>query len=176
VDIVITGRQIEVTPALKRFVNQRAKKIVAHAAQVSQLILILKVEKYRNHAEVLARVNGRLLRTEEETDTMTVSIDSAITKLERRLQRHTERRRSLRTEKKHSLRKNAPRVLDPSQIQIQTSQRLESMTTQEAESRFRMTTAPFFLFSDRESGQVHLLYRQDDATFGLITTVSPNAA
>jgi putative sigma-54 modulation protein len=169
-DIVITGRQLDVTPALKRFINQRAKKVENLSAGVSQLTFILKTEKYRHHAEVLAWVDKRLFRADAETENMNTAIDVAITKLETRLKRHTEKRRSLRIQKRGSIRKAEPLLVEPSLVQKRSRQAVASMTLQEAESTLASMKTDLLLFSDLESGQVHLLYRAGDGTFGLIET------
>ncbi len=69
-DVLITGRHLEVTPALRSYVENRAKKIEKYTSKATQIIFTLKVEKYRHLAEVLLKVNGSILQSEEETDAM----------------------------------------------------------------------------------------------------------
>jgi len=168
-DVVITGRQMEVRPALKRYIQARAQKAARYVATVGQIVVILKTEKYRHHAEVLARVDRRLLRTEAETDDMNTAVDGAIAKLESRLKRHHERRRNLRTGKGRTIRKTET-PLPMSNVQTRQTKELIPMTFLAAEAKFETLRDDFLLFLDKESGGVCLLYRDRDGKLGLIET------
>jgi len=170
-EVVITGRQMEVRPALKRYIWERAQKAARYVATVGQIVIILKTEKYRHHAEVLARVDGRLLQTEAETDDMHAAIDGAIDKLETRLRRYQERRRNLRTEKGRTIRKTETPP-PTSNVQIRRLQKLIPMTLLAAEAKLETVKDGFLLFLDQNSGGVCLLYRDGDGKLGLIETTS----
>ena len=176
-EVVITGRQMEVRPALKRHIQERAQKAARYVATVGQIVVILKTEKYRHHAEVLARVDGRLLRTETETDDLNTAVDGAIDKLETRLKRHQERRRNLRTEKGRTIRKTET-PSPTSNVQVRRAQKIVPMTLLAAEAKFETVKDGFLLFLDRDSGGVCLLYRDHDGKLGLIeaTPAGPSAS
>lgn len=91
-DVLITGRHLEVTPALRSYVENRAKRIGKYTSKATQIIFTLKVEKHRHLAEVLLKVNGSVLQSEEETDAMYTSVDKAMAKVERQLKKHKEKR------------------------------------------------------------------------------------
>jgi len=166
-EVVITGRQMVVRPGLKRYIEERAQKLARYAATVGQIVVILKTEKYLHHAEVLARVEKRLLRTEAEADEMNAAIDGAIGKLETCLKRHHERRRNLRTEKGRTIRKTETPA-PTSNVQTRRTQKIASMTLLAAEAKFEGVRDDFLLFLDKESGGVCLLYRDRDGKLGLI--------
>jgi len=90
-DVLITGRHLELTPALRTYVENRAKKIEKYTSKATQIIFTLKVEKYRHLAEVLLKVDGSVLQSEEETDAMYTSVDKAMAKVERQLKKHKEK-------------------------------------------------------------------------------------
>jgi len=176
-EVVITGRQMEVRPALRRYIEQRAQKAARYATTVGQIVVILKTEKYRHHAEVLARIDGRLLRTEAETEEMNSAVDAAIDKLETRLQRHQERRRNLRTEKSRTIRKTET-PSPTSNVQTRRVQKMSPMTLLAAEAKIEGVKEGFLLFLDPESGGVCLLYRDIKGNLGLIegTPGTPSAS
>ncbi len=86
-EIMITGKQLDVTPALKQYVENRAKKIEKYTTSATKAIFTLKVEKYRHLAEILVKVNGYILQSEQETDEMYASVDKAMNKIERQLKK-----------------------------------------------------------------------------------------
>ncbi len=174
-EVVITGRQMEVSAGLKRYIKERAEKVAHYAAKVGQLVVILKTEKYLQHAEVLARIDGRLLRTEAEAEEMNAAIDAAISKLETRLKKHQERRRNLRTEKSRTIRKTETPV-PTSNVQTRQVKKMARMTLLAAEAKFEGARDDFFLFLDRESGGVCLLYRDRDGKLGLIEVPPASAS
>ncbi|MDC4223364.1 MAG: ribosome-associated translation inhibitor RaiA [Candidatus Manganitrophus sp.] len=90
-EVMITGRQMEVTPALKEYIEGRARKIEKYSSKTTQIAFTLKVEKYRHIAEVLVRANGFLLQAEEETDEMYASVDQAMSKIERQFKKYKEK-------------------------------------------------------------------------------------
>ncbi|MFQ5580142.1 MAG: ribosome hibernation-promoting factor, HPF/YfiA family [Nitrospiria bacterium] len=90
-DVLITGRHLDVTPALRSYVENRAKKIEKYTSKATQVIFTLKVEKHRHLAEVLLKVNGSVLQSEEETDAMYASVDKAMAKVERQLKKQKEK-------------------------------------------------------------------------------------
>lgn len=90
-EVLITGRHLEVTSALRKYVESRAKKIEKYTSKATQITFTLKVEKYRHLAEVLVKVNGSVLQSEEETDAMYTSVDKAMAKVERQLKKHKEK-------------------------------------------------------------------------------------
>jgi putative sigma-54 modulation protein len=90
-EVVVTGRQMAVTPALRRYAEDRARKVERLASGAAKVALILKVEKHRHHAEVSANVNGFLLQATEETEEMYASIDRAMTKIVKQLRKYKEK-------------------------------------------------------------------------------------
>ncbi len=173
-DIVMTGRHVEITPALKRYIRQRAQKIEKYAPKVGQVFFTLKTEKYRSRAEVVAHVDGRILQVEEETDEMLASIDKALTRLESRLKRYKDRRARPPKEEAKTIRRPARRapaiatLVPVSKIQIRTRQTIARMTLVEAEERIETQTEGFLFFVEQANRRLHLLYRRQDGALGLI--------
>ncbi len=97
-DVLITGRHLEVTSALRKYVENRAKKLEKYTSKATHITFTLKVEKYRHLAEVLVKVNGSILQSEEETDAMYASVDKATAKIERQLKKHKEKLRNHRVQ------------------------------------------------------------------------------
>ncbi len=168
-EVMITGKQLDVTPALKEYVETRAKKIEKYTTNATKAIFTLKVEKYRHLAEVLVKVNGFILQSEQETDEMYVSVDKAISKIERQLKKHKEKLHNHRVQHNVTGQKTMPM---PSWADVNIKKRktfpIEAMTVEEAALQMELLGTDFFLFENRESKQVNLLYKRKDGGLGLI--------
>lgn len=83
--ININGHHIEVTDALRDYVNTRLEKLERHFEQVSKIDVILSVEKLRQKAEATISVNGNnLFATADDLD-MYTAIDALTDKLDRQI-------------------------------------------------------------------------------------------
>lgn len=169
-EVTITGRHLEVTPALKEYVEGRARKIEKYTSKASQTVFTLKVEKYRHIAEVLVNVNGFILQAEEETDAMYTSVDKAMDKLERQLKKYKEKLRN------HRVRPEAEGSLSPEikpTVKIEKRKRFEvqAMTLDQAALQMELLGKSFFLFGNDESRHLNVLYKRKDGTLGLIEPI-----
>ena len=80
----IRGKNIEVTPNLREYVEKRVGKITKYFDNMEEIAVLLSVEKDRQIVEVTAEVRGGLiLRGQESNVDMYTSIDLVVEKLER---------------------------------------------------------------------------------------------
>ena len=71
----ITGRNINVTPGLKAAVEEKIGKLERYFNQDTEVNITLTVEKDRQKIEVTIPVKGTIIRAEQESNDMYVSID-----------------------------------------------------------------------------------------------------
>ena len=80
---------MEVTPALKDYVEKRVGKIAKYFDKVGEITVLLTVSKGRHTVEVTVPIDkGVMLRGEEATMDMYTSIDLVVEKLERQIHKH----------------------------------------------------------------------------------------
>ena len=85
----VRGRNMEVTPALKDYVEKRVGKIAKYFDKVGEITVLLTVSKGRHTVEVTVPIDkGVMLRGEEATMDMYTSIDLVVEKLERQIHKH----------------------------------------------------------------------------------------
>lgn len=168
-EVLITGKQLDVTPALRQYIANRSKKIEKYTMKVTQVVFTLKVEKYRHSAEVLVKVNGFILQTEQETDEMYASVDKAMSKIERQLKKHKEKLHNHRVHHDETGQKETP-VTSWADANIKKRKQfpVEAMSIEEAALQMELLGNGFFLFENRDSKQVNLLYKRKDGGLGLI--------
>ena len=90
--LIVTGRHLEVTEALETYAATRLKRLERHFDKVSQVHVVLSIEKARHRAEATVHVTGREIFADAVADDMYPAIDALIDKLDRQIKRHKERR------------------------------------------------------------------------------------
>lgn len=91
--IVTNGRNIELTEAIKSYVQQKVSRLEKHFEFVQEIHVILEVEKNprisKNQlAEATIHVTGAVIRVEAESENLYASIDLLVDKIERSLRKH----------------------------------------------------------------------------------------
>ena len=87
----ITGHHIEVSPTLRERVAGKMEKIERHVDNVTDIHVILTVEKQRHKAEATVSASGTRLYADAIEDDMYAAIDSMSEKLQRRLKKYKEK-------------------------------------------------------------------------------------
>ena len=87
----ISGHHVELTTALKDYVNQKTERLGRHFEKVTNVNVILTVEKQRQMAEANIHVSGKDLFANSEDNDMYTAIDKLVDKLDRQLIKHKEK-------------------------------------------------------------------------------------
>ncbi len=91
--IIVNGKNLEVTDAIRDYVEEKINKLEHHFDFVNEVHVFLSVEKNprikeSQRAEATIHVNGAIVRIEEASDSMYASIDLLEDKIDRSLKRH----------------------------------------------------------------------------------------
>lgn len=81
----VSGHHIEVTDALKSYVTTKINRLERHFDRITNINVILSVEKQRQKAESTIRVSGGEIFADAEADDLYAAIDSMTDKLDRQL-------------------------------------------------------------------------------------------
>ncbi|MGH8428357.1 MAG: ribosome hibernation-promoting factor, HPF/YfiA family [Gammaproteobacteria bacterium] len=88
----ITGRHLDITPALKDYVESKFERLERHHEPPTSVQVILTVEKLDHKAEGILRVSGETVYAESTDENMYAAIDALADKLDRQLRRHKGKR------------------------------------------------------------------------------------
>lgn len=89
--INITGRQLDITPALKSYVENKIQRIEKYFDHVTNVHVILEVDKQRHNAEATIHVTGGDIYADAQAEDMYAAIDALTDKLIRQVQKHKEK-------------------------------------------------------------------------------------
>ncbi len=87
----VTGHHIDVTPALHDYVSQKMEKLERHFDHVTNVHVILTVEKLRKKAEATFHISGGNLFADAVNEDMYAAIDALVDKLDRQVKKHKEK-------------------------------------------------------------------------------------
>ncbi len=87
----ISGHHVDVTEALKNYVSEKFEKLERHFDHITNVHVVLSVEKVIQKAEATAHVSGAELFADATSDDMYAAIDALIDKLDRQLLKHKEK-------------------------------------------------------------------------------------
>ncbi|MBI5330888.1 MAG: ribosome-associated translation inhibitor RaiA [Betaproteobacteria bacterium] len=90
-NLTITGHHLEVTPAIRGYVEEKIGRVTRHFDQVIDVTVILAVEKLKHKAEVNLHVRGKDIFVESTDADMYAAIDSLADKLDRQVMKYKEK-------------------------------------------------------------------------------------
>lgn len=168
---VITGRNIEVTEGLKSAVYEKIGKLEKYFNPDTEATVTLSVEKERQKIEVTIPVKGNIIRAEQTSSDMYVSIDLVEEVIERQLKKY----KNKITDKKHSADSFTPEFLDKDydeddSIKVVRTKRfaVKPMDVEEACIQMELLGHDFFVFRNAETDEVNVVYKRKGNTYGLI--------
>lgn len=169
--IVIRGKNIEVTDALRSYVEKRISKIERYFDESTEAQVTLSVVKESHVVEAMMLVNGgMLIRAEEKSPDMYASTDQVVDKLERQIRKYKTRinRKARQT---GLVADNGFRdTVDDDEPKIVKTKRfaIKPMNADEAVLQMNLLGHDFFVFTNAETNSTNVVYRRHDGNFGLI--------
>jgi putative sigma-54 modulation protein len=87
----VTGHHVDVTPSMHDYVSQKLERLERHFDHVTNVHVILSVEKLRQKAEATLHISGGNLFADAEDEDMYAAIDAMVDKLDRQIKKHKEK-------------------------------------------------------------------------------------
>lgn len=171
---IISGKNIEVTPGLKDAVEQKLGKLERYFTPDTEIIVTLSVEKERQKIEVTIPVKGNIIRSEQTSNDMYVSIDLVEEIIERQLRKYKNKLVA-------RYQSGAPTgfqkefvesddITDENEIRIVKTKKFgfKPMFPEDACVQMDLLGHNFYVFTNAESDEVNVVYKRKDGSFGLI--------
>lgn len=89
--VSVTGRHVDVTDSLRSHVEEKINKIKRHFDNVTDVHVILTVEKLEQKAEATVQISGAKLFADDVQEDMYQAIDNMVDKLDRQIIKHKEK-------------------------------------------------------------------------------------
>ena len=179
------GKNIDVTPALKRHAEEKLSKIEKYFEDENiETHVTFEVEKERHIVEVTMYLDSIILRGEEETGDMYASIDGVIEKLERQVHKYKTKihRKLIEEKQEYKEEYKEERIeevlnnkgfsededeFDPEIVRTK-SFAMKPMDVKEAVMQMDLLGHDFYVFSNAATEEVNVVYKRKDGNYGLI--------
>lgn len=182
--IQVKGKNIEVTDALKNYVDKKLSKLDKYFQDIREAVVILSVQRGMHIVEVQLEGDGVLLRGEEKRGTdMYGSIDQVAEKLETRIKRYKgklhgktldegpKEKSAIRGETMVESFGPAEEEMGPGEIVRTKRFAIKPMTPEDAVLQMELLHHDFFVFRNSETEDVCVVYKRKDGNYGLIEPV-----
>jgi putative sigma-54 modulation protein len=90
-NLKISGHHIEVTPAIRDYVDGKLERVTRHFDNVIDVVVILSVEKLKQKAEVTVHLSGKDVYVEAIDEDLYAAVDILVDKLERQVQKYKQK-------------------------------------------------------------------------------------
>jgi len=168
---IIVGKNIEVTEGLRTAVEDKIGKLEKYFTEETEIHVTLSVEKDRQKIEVTIPMKGNIIRSEQVSSDMYVSIDLVEEIIERQLKKYktklTDRQQAAGFFKQEYLEKD---FMDEEEVQIIRTKKfdIKPMYPEDACIQMELLGHNFFVFCNAETEQVNVVYKRKGNTYGLL--------
>ena len=170
---IIIGKNIDVTPGLREAVESKLGKLERYFTPNTEIHVTLSVQKGHQKIEVTIPVKGGLVRSEQESSDMYVSIDLVEEVIERQLRKYKNKLVAREQEGgnfKQEFFEEDDKIEDSGEIKIVRTKKFgfKPMYPEDACVQMELLGHDFYVFCNAESDEVNVVYRRKNGTFGLI--------
>ena len=169
--ITISGKNIDVTEGLKAAVNEKLGKLEKYFTPDTNVIVTLSVEKERQKIEVTIPVKGNIIRSEQVSSDMYVSIDLVEEVIERQLRKYKTKIVNQQQAGGNFQKEFVEdEFLEDEEVNIIRTKKfgIKPMYPEDACVQMELLGHNFFVFYNAETEQVNVVYKRKGNTYGLI--------
>jgi putative sigma-54 modulation protein len=182
----ITGRHIEITPALRDFTEEKLRKLEKLLDGPLEIHVVLGIEKHRHTAEIQVKSRTTVISGTEETGDLYASIGEVVDKLERQAKKHKEKRQN-RRQRKSSKDPEVVAALGATggtetegvavaEVETETGPRIRRspsynprpLSVEDAALELESSGREVLVFRDAETNRIQVVYRRQDGDIGLV--------
>ena len=167
----ISGKNINITPGLKDAVESKLGKLERHFSPDTEVQVTLSVEKGRQKIEVTIPVKGSIIRAEQDSSDMYVSVDLVEEIIERQIKKY----KTKIVDKKQSALAFSEAFLQEEAEQEETVNivktkrfAMKPMDAEEACVQMELLGHNFFMFLNADTNEVNVVYKRKGNSYGLI--------
>ncbi len=168
----ISGKNIEITEGLRTTVIDKLGKLERYFTPDTEIIVTMSVEKERQKIEVTIPVKGNIIRSEQVSNDMYVSIDLVEEVIERQLRKYKNKLIAKHQEGSNFRREfiEKEETVEPEEVKIIRTKHfgIKPMYPEDACIQMELLGHNFFVFCNAETEEVNVVYKRKGNTYGLI--------
>jgi len=168
---VYASKDMQISESLKARVEKKLGKLSRYFREEPEATIRFKVQKgARNIVEITVNAGGIILRAEESSNDMYLSIDHAVDKLESQIRRYrTKLDKRIHVAEVEPAYEEAPVYEEATYDVVRTKKfPVKPMGVEDAITQMELLGHDFFLFLNEEVDTMCVLYRRADGSYGLL--------
>ena len=168
---IIIGRNIDVTEGLKSAVQEKLGKLERYYTPETEIHVTLSVEKDRQKIEVTIPVKGNIIRSEQVSSDMYVSIDLVEEVIERQLRKYKTKIVNQQQAGGNFQKEFVEdEFLEDEEVKIIRTKKfgIKPMYPEDACVQMELLGHNFYVFRNAETDEVNVVYKRKGNTYGLI--------
>lgn len=195
--IHVTGRSLQVTEAMKNYAIEKVQKVEKFTDRIIDVNIAMDIQKLDHRVDITLSACGTKIRSHAVTTDMYVSIDQAVDRLEKQIQRYlsrlhehhsitheeqalivhvieslTEGEKSdiedINNELQVEERERLNAVYSPSKIVSQEMLPVKTLSIDEAIMKMDLSQDPFLLFKGEHNRKLNVIYRREDGNYAVV--------
>jgi putative sigma-54 modulation protein len=172
---IIRGDKILVTDSIKKYIKEKIDKLDKYFEKSNEIeaTVLIKVKGFNQKIEVTIPTNNFIIRNEETSEDLYAAIDKVADKIERQIRKNkTKISQVERNCTKKMMLDFLSEEEEKEESKIVKRKKLDTkpMDEEEAILQMEMLGHDFFIYKDRNTGKVCVLYRRKDNNYGIIET------
>ena len=170
-NLVISGKNLDITEGLRSAIEEKIGKLERYFTDTTEVHVTLSTEKNRQKIEITIPMKGSIIRAEEVSSDMYVSIDLVEEVIERQLRKY---KNKLIDKEQNAAHLSQSFIeaddYEDEDIQIIRSKKfaMKPMDPEEACVQMELLGHNFFVFRNSETDEVNVVYKRKGNTYGLI--------
>ncbi|MBR6218083.1 MAG: ribosome-associated translation inhibitor RaiA [Eubacterium sp.] len=170
---IISGKNIDVTDGLREAIYDKLGRLEKFFSEDTNVQVTFSVEKERQKIEVTIPMKGHIIRAEQVSDDMYVSIDMVVEIIERQVTRYKKKIIDKEQDAAYfndRFLEDESEVADEDEIKIIRSKRfaVKPMYPEDACIQMELLGHNFYVFRNAETDEVNVVYKRKGNTYGLI--------
>jgi putative sigma-54 modulation protein len=178
-ELIIKGKNVDLTDRLQDYVERKMGKLDRYLPNITEVRVELALEgtkaaQDRQVCQLTVRSNGTILRAEDRSDDIFTAIDTVLDKMYRQIARYKGKRQNrwkgagapmpepLPVELEEEVEEPEPRIVRFKRFLM------TPMLPEEAVEQMELLGHDFFVFFNGDEGEINVLYRRQDGTYGVI--------
>lgn len=176
--LIITGKNMNVSDRTEKFVRQKLERLDRHLSEPVEARVELSQENtkkanQRQIVQVTLSKNGAIIRAEERAADLKIAVDAVVAKLDKQILRYKDkqvRKRRVTAQVADEVEQAVAEgeIEEPVRVVRTKRFRTSPMSADEAIEQMELLGHSFFLFLNAESDALNVVYRREDGNYGVL--------
>lgn len=173
-NIKVTGKNIEITDAIRQYVTEKADRLEKFEGANTELNVVCRVEREEQIVEMQLSHNGEFIKIEEKNSDLYASIDLALDRLERQMRKSKEKvadkNKNAEYKEKAQGKATNESASNAGEVTVTRNYSIKPITLEDAKLELANSEQMFLAYVDFDTKKVNVLYKRVDGSYGIVVS------